>query len=276
MNRTSTEHAFDGKAEVYARYRPDYAPQAIDAILAIAGLNKHSTIADLGAGTGMLARHFADRVGRVFAIEPNAEMRAVARSSLRRFTSLRVLDGTAQATGLPDRSVDAVTAGRAIQWFDPVPSRTEMQRILRPGGWLIVVRTPLTDAYSSAAIARLHDERISHHEKDRRHHQPQADPVDYFGDDNYIRLAYPCEAHESWPEFFGRVQSLSPSPRPDEPKYGEFARVAREIFDSGAVNGVLRLEYTTEVLMKRIATPPAQETPGGTQARATSRQEKQE
>lgn len=256
MDQTDTTHAFDGKAEAYARNRRDYAPQAIEAILAIAGLNKTSVIADLGAGTGMLTRHFANRVGQVFAIEPNDDMRTLALSSLGRLESLHIMKGTAHDTGLPDHGVHAVTAGRAIQWFDPAPSQAEIRRILRPGGWLIVVRTPATDAYSSAALERLHDERISRHEKNRRHHQPQSDVSDYFGGDNYIRLAYPCAAQETWPEFFGRMQSFSSSPQPGDPKYDGFERVAREIFDGGAVGGVLRVEYATEVLMKQIV-PPA-------------------
>ena len=207
MEPTDTLHAFDGKAEAYARNRRDYSPQAIEAVMAIAGLGSTSVIADLGAGTGMLTRHFVDRVGKAFAIEPNDDMRAMALASLGRRESLHLIKGTAEATGLPDRSVDAVTVGRAIQWFDPAPAQAEIRRILRPGGWLIAIRAPVTDAYSSEALERLRDERISRHEKDRRHHQPQADISDYFGGDNCIRLAYPCAARETWPEFFGRMQS---------------------------------------------------------------------
>jgi acyl-coenzyme A synthetase/AMP-(fatty) acid ligase/SAM-dependent methyltransferase/acyl carrier protein len=260
VNASEATRAFDGKAAAYARHRRDYSPVAIDAIIAIAGLGKASVIADLGAGTGMLTRHFAERVGCVFAIEPNDDMRSFALASLGRRESLRMMKGTAQETGLPDHSVDAVTAGRAIQWFEPAPAQAEIRRILRPGGWLIVVRTPVTDAYSSAALERLRDERISRADRSRGHHPPQADVDDYLGGDNYIRLAYPCAAQETWPEFLGRMQSLSFSPQPGEAKYDGFERVAREIFDGGAVDGVLRVEYATEVLMKQIA-PPAP-TPG--------------
>ena len=257
MNEPDTTHAFDGKAEAYARHRLDYSPVAIEAITAIAGLGRASVIADLGAGTGMLTRHFAERVGRVFAIEPNDDMRALALASLGQHASLRMMNGTAQQTGLPDHSVDAVLAGRAIQWFDPAPAQAEIRRILRPGGWLIVVRTPVTDAYSSAALERLRDERISRHDRNARHHRPQADVDDYFGGGNYIRLAYPCAAQETWPEFLGRLQSLSFSPQPGDAKYAGFERAAREIFDGGAVDGLLRVEYATEVLMKQIVPPVA-------------------
>jgi SAM-dependent methyltransferase len=257
MNASDTTHAFDGKAEVYAQYRPDYAPRAIAAIVAIAGLDKTTAIADLGAGTGMLTRHFLAYVGRIFAIEPNDEMRTLARSSLGQSESLRLMRGTAQATGLPDHCVDAVTAGRAIHWFDPGPTQTEIRRILRPGGWLIIVRTPITDAYSSAARERLRDERISRPVKSRPHGEPQVDVSQYFGGDNYVRLTYPCTAHETWPQFLGRMQSFSHSPRPGDPKYDAFERVARETFDGGAVDRLLRIEYATEVLMKQIV-PPAE------------------
>ena len=257
MSHSDTTHAFDGKAEAYARHRLDYSPVAIEAITAIAGLGKASVIADLGAGTGMLTRHFAERVGRVFAIEPNNDMRALALASLGQHASLRMMNGTAQQTGLPDHSVDAVLAGRALQWFDPVPAQAEMRRILRPGGWLIVVRTPVTDAYSSAALERLRDERISRHNRNARHHRPQADVGDYFGGGNYIRLAYPCAAQETWLEFLGRLHSLSFSPQPGDAKYAGFERAAREIFDGGTVDGLLRVEYATEVLMKQIVPPVA-------------------
>ncbi len=253
MEQADTTHAFDGKAEVYARNRLDYSTQAIDAIIAIAGLGKASTIADLGAGTGMLTRHFVDRVGRLFAIEPNDGMRALALSCLGRCKSLHVMKGTGHETDLPDHSVDAVIAGRAIQWFDSVRSQVEFRRILRPGGWLIVVRTPVTDAYSRVALERLRDERSSRHETNPR--QPNADVSDYFPGDNCIRLAYPCTAQETWPEFFGRMQSLSYSPQPGDPKHDLFKHVAREIFDGGAMDGALRVEYATEVLMKQIVAP---------------------
>ena len=212
-------------------------------------------IADLGAGTGMLTRHFIDRVGQIFAVEPNDDMRAQAAADLRHCKSLRVIAGTAHATGLPDRSVHAVIVGRAIQWFDPVPSQAEIHRILRPGGWLIVLRTPTTDDFSIAALERLRDERISRHQRNRRHHQPRSDVADYFGGDNYIRLAYPASARETWPQFLGRLHSLSFVPQQGDAIYDEFERTARGIFDEGAVDGLLHGRYETELLMKQM-TPP--------------------
>jgi SAM-dependent methyltransferase len=250
MQRAEATRAFDGKADVYARNRFDYAPRAIDAIVAIAGLGESSAVADLGAGTGMLTRHFVSRVGRVFAIEPNDEMRALARSNLGEVDSLRVMKGTAEATGLPDQGVDAVIAGRAIHWFDPLPARAEMLRILRPGGWLIVVRTPLDGAGWAAALQRLRDacaDQSASHDL-----PPRADDAAYFGGVDVVSLRFPCTARESWAQFAGRMRSLSFSPPPDDPRYGAFESAARAIFDEAAEDGTLSIRYSTEVLMREV------------------------
>jgi ubiquinone/menaquinone biosynthesis C-methylase UbiE len=73
-----TKTAYSSKAEKYARYRWDYSPLAIQAVFDSAHITRASSIADIGAGTGILTRHFVGRAGRVWAIEPNAEMRQMA------------------------------------------------------------------------------------------------------------------------------------------------------------------------------------------------------
>ena len=130
---------FSSKAEKYARYRWDYAPGAIQAVFERVGLNSTSTVADVGSGTGILTRHFVDKVRRVYAIEPNPEMRAWSDKTLRHYSAYRSLAGQAEATTLPDHSVDLVTAATALHWFQPEEARREFIRILKPGGWLAIL-----------------------------------------------------------------------------------------------------------------------------------------
>ena len=55
---------FSTRAENYARYRWDYADEAIKAACTLAGLSPSSVVTDVGAGSGLLTRHFVERVGK--------------------------------------------------------------------------------------------------------------------------------------------------------------------------------------------------------------------
>ena len=58
-------------------------------------------------------------------------MREAAESLLGQFQNFHSIDGTAEATTLPDQSVDFITAGQAFHWFEPDAARLEFKRILR-------------------------------------------------------------------------------------------------------------------------------------------------
>src|SRR5262245_9983579 len=103
------------------------------------GLTPDSVIADVGSGTGLLAKLFLENGNRVYCIEPNREMRQAGEGILEDYPKFLSVAGTAEATALSDASVDFVTAGQAAHWFDATKARHEFRRILRPGGWLALV-----------------------------------------------------------------------------------------------------------------------------------------
>ncbi len=126
---------FSDRAGAYAKYRPSYPEEAIASILEGLGNPSQLVAADIGAGTGISSRLLAQRGVRVIAIEPNAQMReAAAPHPLVEFR-----EGTAEATNIPDASVDLVTCFQAFHWFDPEPTLREFHRILKPSGQLAVV-----------------------------------------------------------------------------------------------------------------------------------------
>ena len=97
----------------------------------------------------------------VFAVEPNREMRLAAETALEDQSRFHSVNGTAEATTLPDDSVDFVVAAQAFHWFEPTATRREFRRILRPGGWVALVwnrrpttGSPVQNAYD--ALLRLH------------------------------------------------------------------------------------------------------------------------
>ena len=110
---------FSGRVEEYARFRERYDPSIILPLLnEWCGLLPEWTIADIAAGTGMLSDVFLANGNRVLAVEPNAEMRGACRELHEGEPQLEIMNGTAEATGLPDASVQMVAVGRALHWLD--------------------------------------------------------------------------------------------------------------------------------------------------------------
>jgi SAM-dependent methyltransferase len=124
--------SFEHGAAAYAASRPTYPEAAVDWAVPSGARD----VLDLAAGTGKLTAPLVARGLAVVAVEPSDAMRAELARDL---PAVRALRGTAEATGLPDASVDAVTVGQAWHWFDPAPASAEIARVLRPGGRLTVV-----------------------------------------------------------------------------------------------------------------------------------------
>ncbi len=133
---------FSDRAGDYAKFRPSYPPEAIDAILdGLPPANQGGALqvpivaADIGAGTGISARLLAQRGVRVIAIEPNDAMRAAAEPH----PLIEWRSGAAEATGLPAASVDLVLCAQSYHWVEPTAACREFARVLRPGGRLALV-----------------------------------------------------------------------------------------------------------------------------------------
>lgn len=143
---------FTGKGADYEVARPGYPPALLDA------LPPARDIADVGAGTGLLTAALIERGACVTAIEPNADMRAVCDRRLGHHPGYASLPGSAEATGLPDASVDLLTAAQAFHWFDPVPARREALRILRPGGEVALLWNDRAEDPLQRALDAVFDE----------------------------------------------------------------------------------------------------------------------
>jgi SAM-dependent methyltransferase len=117
----------------YDELRPSYSPAAIRWVAERARLQRGSTVVDLAAGTGQLARAFASLGCEVLAVEPARNMRAVLRSNAPEVTALA---GTAEAIPVGDGATDAVVVGNAFHHFDADVAFDEIRRVLRPGSAL--------------------------------------------------------------------------------------------------------------------------------------------
>lgn len=137
---------FGTRAAAYAAFRPSYPAGAIDAVLHGLGPPGALTLADIGAGTGISARLFAERGASVIAVEPNAQMRAAAQPQER----VQWRDGTGERTGLADASVDVAVACQAFHWFATPQTCAELRRIARRRAAMLQYERDERDSFTHA------------------------------------------------------------------------------------------------------------------------------
>ncbi|MHC5026833.1 MAG: class I SAM-dependent methyltransferase [Planctomycetota bacterium] len=100
-------------------------------------------VLDLATGTGVVARHLAERVapgGRVIAADLNEEMLAIARERCADVAEIvRVEAMPADALTLESDSVDVVVCQQGFQFFpDRAAAAREASRVLRGGGRFVL------------------------------------------------------------------------------------------------------------------------------------------
>ena len=124
---------FSGFAGLYDQYRPA-PPEILAAVLTrLADAPIPELVVDLGSGTGLSSRYWANRARRVIGIEPTADMRQQA-LALTQADNITYQEGFSHHTGLPDDCAQIVTCSQSLHWMDPQPTFAEVKRILRSGG----------------------------------------------------------------------------------------------------------------------------------------------
>src|SRR5260370_3627962 len=125
---------FSDRVDDYVRYRPDYPRPFLELLQRECGLGRGRVVADVGSGTGMLTRLLVESGAQVIGVEPNAAMRAAAERALGGEPRFRSVDGSAEATELPDGSVDLITAGGRYRLVCAVLGRRASSGALNPHG----------------------------------------------------------------------------------------------------------------------------------------------
>ena len=149
---------FTATADCYARYRPGYPAELVDWILAL--IPTGSRAVDLGCGTGIASRLFADRGLRVVGVDGNRAMLAHAD---RAGGGPRYLRADAVRLPLAAATADLVVSAQAFHWFDHAAAFPEIDRVLAPGGWAAAFwnlrreRGPFPDAYDALLRERCPD-----------------------------------------------------------------------------------------------------------------------
>jgi SAM-dependent methyltransferase len=238
---------FSSRVENYISYRPSYPQALIDLLAAECGLGSDSTIADLGSGTGILSDLLLRRGYQVIGVEPNDEMRGAAERLLRHHQRFRSVTATAEATTLPDHSVDLITASQAFHWFDQQRFRAECVRILKPGGYVVLIwndrrtdSSPFLQAYERLLLTHGTDyTAVNHKQLDDR------SMIAFFGPGCFQKARFDNQQRFDFAGLRGRLLSSSYVPDVDHPGYQPMLDELRAIFQQHQTDGQVVFEYDT-------------------------------
>ncbi len=213
------------------------------------GLTAVHVVADVGSGTGILAKLLLDNGNVVYGVEPNAAMRQAAEASLASYEHFHSVAGRAEATTLQSNQADYVVAGQAFHWFHADEARIEFRKILRRGGWVVLIwnsrrteGTPFLEAYETF----LKQWGIDYAEVQRRY-DVTASLLALFGGSAYERASFENAQSLDWDGLRGRVLSSSYMPGAEHPAHGAMLDALRALFDEHQEGGRLRIDYDTDV-----------------------------
>ncbi len=254
MTLADAKQRFSNRVADYARYRPSYPPALVDVLAKECGLRPSDVIADIGSGTGLLSKLFLEHGNRVYGVEPNAEMRSGGEEFLRDHANFTSISGSAETTTLLDASVDLVTVGQAFHWFDVSSTQREFRRILKPGGWAVVVwqdrrmdETPFAREYEDVLVHFAVDY------KSVKDTYPETEKMRNFFDPGTLQTRdLPNHQDFDWEGLRGRLRSSSYAPTESHSNYAPMIKELRRIFDAYQQNGAVRMGYFARVYFGKL------------------------
>lgn len=244
---------FSDRVENYVRYRPGYPREVVELLRSDCGLRPEHIIADIASGTGIFTRLLLENGNRVFAVEPNPEMRLAGERFLQDYNTATSVAGTAEQTTLPSASVDFVTAAQAAHWFDRDRARQEFSRILKPNGWCVLIwneRHLTTTSFSRDYEQLLLDYGTDY--KEVRHERTTDTIAGFFAPAPHGEHAFELRQQFAYEGLAGRLLSSSYAPLEGHPNYPPMLEELQRIFRLHQKHGAVEFEYNTRVFYGKL------------------------
>jgi ubiquinone/menaquinone biosynthesis C-methylase UbiE len=253
LNDLQPTKRFSSRVDDYAKYRPDYPAGILTLLASELGFSPRTVLADVGSGTGFLTVLFLRNGNPVFAVEPNREMRQAAERSLASWPNFHSVDGAAEATRLPDASVDGILVAQAFHWFDHAKSIREFRRITKPGGFVALIWNARKASGSPfmADYERIVTTYGSDFARSGKELVPPETLRELFGS-SLRRHVLPNFQELDWEGLRGRLLSASYMPLAGQPGHDAMLADLRNAFDRHNSAGLVRLEYDTQVYLGRF------------------------
>jgi ubiquinone/menaquinone biosynthesis C-methylase UbiE len=254
MPFSDAKQRFSNRAADYARYRPSYPLALYDLLGKECALGPEHVVADIGSGTGLLSKLFLDHGNRVYGVEPNAEMRAGGQEFLGGYSNFQSVDASAEYTRLADCSFDFITVGQAFHWFDVAAAQREFHRILKPGGWVVIIsqdrrinETPFAQEYERLL------QRFGNDYKKIKDAYPETEKMRQLFEYGSFKLhTLPNHQDFDWDGLQGRLRSSSYAPTENDRNYGPMLKELHRIFDTYQTNGTVRMEYVAHIYLGQL------------------------
>jgi len=239
---------FSSRVENYIKYRPSYPPKIIEFLTEKKILSKHSIIADVGSGTGILSELFLKNGNKVFGIEPNSEMRRAAEIILKDYSNFVSIHSSAENTSLLSNSIDLIVVGQAFHWFNVEKTRREFKDILKSDGYVVLIWN--NRRKTGKGFSTQYENLVSKYGTDYKQVRKNEKNVDEFF--QYEKEIFYNYQDLNFKDLKGRLLSASYIPLKESPTYNKMIKDLKIIFEDNQNNGKVRIEYDTEIYYGKL------------------------
>ncbi len=245
---------FSEKVSDYTASRPGYPDGLYQELTDRCAPLADVTVADIGAGTGLLTRGLLDKGYRVIAVEPNAEMRRAADYFLQGESRYRSVEGCAEVMPLATGSIDLITAAQAFHWFENDRAMPEFLRVLSPQGQVALIwNDRVLEDPLHVALDKIFAEFGGAKREALVAHENRSDVPRFFGSGRLENFAWPHVHYLEESGLLSLIFSRSYIPGRDTGKGREIAERAREVFSRFATKGRVAVRYLTVAMLGRPA-----------------------
>ncbi len=249
----NTVDRFSNRVDNYVRYRPSYPPELLELLQAGGILTDDSVVADIGSGTGISTRLFLENGNLVYGVEPNAAMRAAAEEILKDFPNFTSVNGTSHATTLETDSIDLIIAAQAFHWFEPEATRAEFKRILKPGGYVVLIWNERQ--LDSTEFLRQYEKLLLKFANDYeavRHENIDQERLAAFFQSDFDRATFPNMQEFDFEGIEGRASSSSYMPAEGGEQYEPMVKELKLLFDKYQEDGKIKVFYDTNIYYSKL------------------------
>lgn len=163
---TTTLSPWSARATDYASSTPHKFGPSLPKLVTLARPGPGDICLDIGTGAGHTAAQLARHAHKVYGLDPAEGMRQAATKTYGHLSNLEFVDGTSEQTGFPANTFDIITARHTLHHHPNIPATlTELKRVLKPGGRLVIVDEITPDAEVDVWYNQLERERDTTHKR---------------------------------------------------------------------------------------------------------------